>query len=86
MAVSVRIGRPDDRPRKAEGLSWGRAPVLSLKRVLSLPSSAPTIKITVMAGPPRDVCPESFQLLNTLTCREMIWSGEGNWRLLFQRQ
>uniref|UniRef100_A0A8C0S880 Uncharacterized protein n=2 Tax=Canis lupus familiaris TaxID=9615 RepID=A0A8C0S880_CANLF len=70
----------EDRPRKVEGLSSGHAPALCLKRLPNLPNSAPTINITVMAGPPRDICPDSFKLLTTLTCREMMWSREENWR------
>lgn len=80
VVVSVRSGHPEDRPRKVEGLSSGHAPALCLKRLPNLPNSAPTINITVMAGPPRDICPDSFKLLTTLTCREMMWSREENWR------
>lgn len=44
--VSLRVGHPEDRPRKAEGLSSGHTPALSLKCLPNLPNSTQTMKMT----------------------------------------
>lgn len=46
VVVSLRVGHPEDRPRKAEGLSSGHTPALSLKCLPNLPNSTQTMKMT----------------------------------------